>query len=96
VKKIFILSVFLFAAIYSSNLIAQELGVLLDDVDVYSPVLFQDMQDQVVNKLIKNIFSHSIIHSSFITQEIFFIVTSNISSVEVTGYIQPTKMILRI
>jgi hypothetical protein len=96
VKKIFILSVFLFAVIYSGNIIAQDLGALLDDDNVYSPVLFPDTQDQVVDKLIKNIFSHSTIHSSFPTHETFLAVTANISSVEITGYIQPTKIILRI
>ena len=95
-KKIFILSVFLFAVIYSGNIIAQDLGALLDDDDVYSPVLIPDTQDQVVDELIKNIFSQSTIHSSFLTQETFLIVTANISSVEVIGYIQPTKMILLI
>lgn len=95
-KNIFILSVFLFAVIYSGKIIAQDLGILPDDDNIYSPVLFQDMQDQVVDKLIKNIFGHSTVHSSFPAQETFSTVTASISSVEIPGFIQPTKIILRI
>lgn len=92
-KKIFILSVFVF---FVSNVISQGFSSIEITNCITFPEVFLDTNDQQLDKSIKDTFQNCIIFFSFRTNNSLVHTYSFFYQPDMAGHIQPKKMILRI
>ena len=95
-KKLFIPSVFILIIIFDSNLIAQELESLEMINYIPFPEVFMDMNDQQVDKFIKESLQNGFIIYSSQTNHSLFHTNIYLYQPDKSGYIQPMKIVLRI